>query len=208
MAEKTQSAGIANSLTGDTLTEIFEDCGKKVQTMIWSKIKKQVESKFAENLKGKIQIYITSYGYQYEVKDLFNRGWITVDGKEVVNFSTPDSFYLNGSDYHYATPTNCVQNQKKEYKDRDEQLLSEKGEFSKFDLSHCCYAFLNMSIEEGLKHESPIINMLSILDKRLGKRTLLKIDKEELHPLVRYFLNLRIEVDTLSKTIKTSVNSR
>ena len=76
--------------------------------MVWSKIKKNVESKFSEKLNKKIQLYITSYGTAYDVSDLFNRGWITINGKEVVNFSTPDSFYLNGSHFHFATPTKYV----------------------------------------------------------------------------------------------------
>ena len=166
--------------------------------MMWSKIKKNVESKFTDKLKSKIQIYITSYGQEYYVKDLFNRGWITVNGIEVVNFSTPDSYYMNGSDYHYATPTNCSRSESKNYQTRDSSKLSEKGEFSKFDLSHCCYAFLDMSIDEAISHESPLINMLSVLDNRLGKRRLLKFnDEPNLHPLVRYFLDIRIDAEKI-----------
>jgi hypothetical protein len=165
--------------------------------MIWSKIKRNVENGFAENLKGKIQIYVTSYGSGYDITDLFNRGWITVDGKEVVNFSTPDAFYLNGTDFHYSTPTNCAKSENIKYDERDSKLLSEKGEFSKYDLSHCCYAYQNFSIEEAINHESPIINMLAVLDKRMGKRRLLKLSQEELHPLVNYFLNLRLESENI-----------
>ncbi|HEX8577633.1 MAG TPA: hypothetical protein VF677_15205 [Flavobacterium sp.] len=164
--------------------------------MVWSKIKKNVENKFSKKLNKKIQLYITSYGTDYDISDLFSRGWITVDGKEVVNFSTPESFYLNGSDYHFATPTNCAVSKETEFNERNSDKLSEKGEFSKFDLSHCCYAYLDLNIDEAINHKSPIINMLAILDKRLGKRRLLKLNEKEHHPLVRYFLNLRLESET------------
>jgi hypothetical protein len=167
--------------------------------MIWSKIKKNVELKFSEKLNKKIQLYITSYGADYDVSDLFNRGWITVNGKEVVNFSTADSFYLNGYVYHSATPTNCVVSEEIDFNKRHPNLLSEKGEFSKFDLSNCCYAYLDLNIDEALTHKSPIINMFAVLDKRLGKRRLIKLNEKEHHPLVRYFLNLRLE----SENIKT-----
>lgn len=165
--------------------------------MIWSKVKKNVENKFSEKLNKKIQLYITTYGTDYDISDLFNRGWITVDGKEVVNFSTPDSFYLNKNDYHFATPTNCAVPTVIEYEERAPGRLSEKGEFSKYDLSHCCYAYLDLNIEEAINHKSPIINMLAVLDKRLGKRRLLKLNENELHPLVRYFLNLRLESENI-----------
>jgi hypothetical protein len=159
--------------------------------MMWSKIKSNVENKFDTKLKGRIQIYITSYGYQYDVKDLYNRGWITVDGKEVVSFSTPDAFFMNRSDYHNTTPTNCAQAKEINF-DRTLGKLSENGEFSKFDLSHCCYAFLDMNIDEAINHKSPIIKSLAILDKRLGKRRLLKLAEQELHPLEKFFLDLRL----------------
>lgn len=165
--------------------------------MIWSKVKKNVENKFSEKLNNKIQLYITTYGTDYDISDLFNRGWITVNGKEVVNFSTPDSFYLNKNDYHFATPTNCAVPTEIEYEERTPGRLSEKGEFSKYDLSHCCYVYLDLNIDEAINHKSPIINMLAVLDKRLGKRRLLKLNENELHPLVRYFLNLRLESENI-----------
>jgi len=165
--------------------------------MIWSKIKKNVESKFSEKLNKKIQLYITSYGTAYDVSDLFNRGWITVNGKEVVNFSTPESFYLNGSDFHFATPTKCVTSEERNYGERNKNTLSEKGEFSKFDLSYCCYAYLDLNIDEALNHKSPIINMLAVLDKRIGKRRLIKLNEKTHHPLVRYFLDLRLESEKI-----------
>lgn len=80
--------------------------------MMWSKIKKEVENKFTDKLKKRIRVHITSYGSDIDVKDLYNRGWITVDGKEVVNFSTPEMFVLNRSTYHYDTPTDCYRCEK------------------------------------------------------------------------------------------------
>ena len=165
---------------------------------MWSKIKSNVENKFADVLKGKVQIYITSYGSDYDIIDYYNRGWITVNGEEVVNFSTPDFFQLNRCFYHYATPTDCMQAEKLIEPTKINNSLLAKCEFSKYDLSHCCYAFLDMSIDESFNHESPIIKMLSVLDKRLGKRRLMKLnEKQDLHPLVRYFLDLRLEMENM-----------
>jgi hypothetical protein len=158
--------------------------------MMWSKIKKNIENNFTESLQKRVQVYVTSYGRGYDIIDLFNRGWITVDGKEVVNFATPDAFYIHGRDYHYATPTNWATSAKVEY-NRGNQL-AEEGEFSKFDLSNCCYAFLDMNIKEALQHESPIINMLAVLDRRVGKKKLYELSNIQLHPLTKYFLDLRL----------------
>lgn len=165
--------------------------------MRWSKVKKEVEAKFSDKLRGRVQLYITSYGQGYDINDLFNRGWITVDGKEVVNFSTPDSFYLKGSDFNSTTPIGNVKAEEVAYEHRTLNQLSGKGEFSKFDLSYCCYAYLDMAINEALNHESPVINMLAVLDKRTGKRKLFKLNENSMHPLVRYFFRLRLEAEKI-----------
>lgn len=164
--------------------------------MIWSKIKKNIESGFSDSLAGRVKIYTTSYGSDLDVKELYNRGWITVDGVEVVNFSTPDAFFIHGRDLNATTPTNYPANAvKKEYVNRTSNHLSEKGEFSKFDLTFCCSSFMSMSIKDAMEHESPIIRMLCVLDKRLGKRRCILMSQKELHPLVRYFLDIRMEAE-------------
>lgn len=89
------------------------------------------------------------------------------------------------------------------YSERTPDRLAEKGEFSKFDLSNCCYAYLEMSIDEGLNSNSPIIKSFAVLDKRLGKRRLVKLNEEDnLHPMVRYFLDIRLEGENIIPTAK------
>jgi hypothetical protein len=166
-----------------------------IQHMVWSKLKKNIENCFSETLKERVKLYTTTYGPGYDVQDLYNRGWITVDGVEVVNFSTPEAFSMYRRDLNATTPTRFAANTAtKEYADRISDRLVEKGEFSKYDLTYCCSAFLSMSIEDAIKHESPIIQMLAVLDKRLGKRRLVLLKDQELHPLVRYFLHLRLGI--------------
>jgi hypothetical protein len=171
-------------------------------TMVWSKLKKNIENHFSEKLKGRVKLYTTTYGSDYDVQDLYNRGWITVDSVEVVNFSTPEAFFMYRRDLNETTPTKYPANAAtKEYTDRTPNQLAEKGEFSKFDLTYCCYEFLRMSIEEAIEHESPIIQMLAVLDKRLGKRRLVLLGEKQIHPLVRFFLDLRFGVEGIkSKT--------
>ena len=166
--------------------------------MVWSKLKKNIERNFSDVLKGRVSLYTTTYGSNYDVQDLYNRGWITVDSVEVVNFSTPESFFLYRRDFNATTPTKFPGNTAaKQFMDRIPERLTEKGEFSKYDLTFCCFAFLNMSVNEALEHESPIIRLLVVLDKRIGKRRLRMLDEKELNPLVRYFLNLRLQAENL-----------
>lgn len=160
--------------------------------MRWTRIKKELENKLSPNLQGRLNYHITVYTKDYSASKSANRAWITFDKKEIVNISTEDFFKFNRYFYNKSTPTSCATSQS-EITERSEGNIIEKGEFSAYDFTECSYHFLNMNIEEALTHKSPIINMFAVLDKRVGKRRLLKLTEKDLHPLVMNFLQLRIE---------------
>lgn len=160
--------------------------------MKWSQLKKRIEDGFAEVLQGRVQLYTTSYNHP---KSSSGRGWITLDGKEIVSFNTLLSGRIYGCIYHESTPTGNMKHPAVAESGRTPGALTEDGEFSRFDLHNCCFAFLNLSIDAALEHESPIINMLAVLDKRSGKRRLAAMDPVALHPLVRKFLEIRMALE-------------
>jgi hypothetical protein len=53
--------------------------------MQWSRLKKQVESRFAPSVAGRVELRTTNYRH---VHDGEGRGWITIDKEEVHNFCT------------------------------------------------------------------------------------------------------------------------
>jgi hypothetical protein len=164
--------------------------------MKWSKLKQTIEDKFADSVKGRVEIFSTRYN---KPNSSAGRGWITVDGKQLVNFSTMKSGEIYRCIYHEATPTNCVTHPAVQEADRTPGQLVEEGEFSRFDLHECCFEYLNFTVEQGLAHESPLINLLAVLDKRLGKRRLPLLKEQKLHPLVKNLLDFRLETEGLSK---------
>jgi hypothetical protein len=54
--------------------------------MKWSKLKQQIEDRFADSVRGRMAIHITRYGPG--VSSMMTRGWLTWDGEEIFNFST------------------------------------------------------------------------------------------------------------------------
>ncbi|MFV7667498.1 hypothetical protein [Shewanella algae] len=46
--------------------------------MQWSKLKKRVEENFAESIKGRIEIFTTSYRRQGEIA----RSWVVIDASK------------------------------------------------------------------------------------------------------------------------------
>jgi hypothetical protein len=56
------------------------------QNMKWSKLKQQIEARFADSVRGRMAIHITRYGPG--VSSMMTRGWLTWDGEEILNLST------------------------------------------------------------------------------------------------------------------------
>ena len=162
--------------------------------MQWSKLKQTIESKFADNVKGRVEFFSTTYR---KPNSNDGRGWITIDKKEIVNFATIKSWWNFNAFFHEATQTNCITHPAVEDSERTPGQLIEEGEFSRFDLHNCCWEYLNLTVEEGLEHKSPLINSIAVLDKRLGKRRLVTLDKDKLHPLTKSLLEFRLLVENL-----------
>lgn len=115
-----------------------------------------------------------------------------------MNFATIKSWWNFKAYYHEGTSTNSVTHEAVEMNNRIEGSLIEEGEFSRFDLHNCCWEYLNLSIEEAINHKSPLINTITVLDRRLGKRKLKEIEIENLDPLVKYFLEFRITAENIN----------
>jgi hypothetical protein len=164
--------------------------------MKWSKLKESIESKFADTVRGRVCIYSTRYTTG---SHFMARGWITVDGKEVANFSTPD----HHNKYGLFAP-DIDSRVKDEERTKGEAI--EKGEFSRYDFMYACWDYLNMNIDNALTSENPIIKAFAMLDSRLGKRRLMSIDSTTLHPLVRRMLDLRLDCEKLTKPKSVNVS--
>lgn len=159
--------------------------------MKWSKLKQRIEDGFAGCIRGRVSIYATRYT---SGSHFMARGWITVDGVQIVNFSTPDSMNKFG----LMTPEI---NERIPEEQRTPGLHAEKGEFSRYDLFDACWAYLNISIADALKDENPLIQAFAMLDKRLGKRRLKNLDPEKLHPLPAGLLRFRLECENMEQKL-------
>jgi hypothetical protein len=60
--------------------------------MIWSKLKKRVEALFAPTMFGRVELRSTNYRHAH---DQAGRGYITVDGKEVWQMSTTQTWTVS-----------------------------------------------------------------------------------------------------------------
>lgn len=158
--------------------------------MKWSKLKKLVEDTFAESVKGRVHIYSTHYQCSC------GRGWITVDGEELVDLSTMLTRMIYRCVYHEATNKSCVTHPAVPDEARRPGKLIEPGEFSRFDLHEACWEYIHSSVTNSLNSNNPLIVSLAVLNAKAGKGRLRKLAEQKLHPLTRALLDIRLRFET------------
>jgi hypothetical protein len=179
----------------------------------WSKTKSTLEHFLSDKLKGRIQIYATVYR---KFHDGPSRVWITFDKKEI----------LSASDVAYAVKHEKVYQQIKEEKnlksipynanwdvmfnseerqelsrasDDTEEFLINQYIFESYHLYALFMNYASLSIEEAMNSENIIIKAYSMLDSRLGKRRLEKLEfTNETHPLIVDFYKIRCGVEGIT----------
>ena len=129
---------------------------------------------------GRVAIHSTAYG-----NCTCGHAWITIDKRVVANFCT-----------------RALWNTRPEFDEERQRFvrgpvapsgaarplydLVEYGELSRQDAYQACWDFVHeLSIDQAITSSDPLIQSLAVLDSRLGKRRLVKLDTAGLHPLAR-----------------------
>lgn len=144
----------------------------------WSGIRKKLEQDYlAESLKGHIQYFATTYR---ESHDQEGRAAILFDGEEILRGA-----FLFKDFFSERNPHNM-----------DEIALTTGG-FDQTDF-YCAFdEFDNQSIEKSLESENLIVKIIALLDRRVGKRRLLKM-KENISKepeVIQRFYSIRTEAE-------------
>lgn len=137
--------------------------------MRWSKLKQTVEAMFADDVRGRVELWTTRYN---KAHDRCGRSWITVDGHEIVNMS------------NYLRADGCPVD------GRTERF--EAGVFAGYDLADAMREFLNLSIDAGLASSNPLIRALAVLDRRAGRKRLEALRVQESTKIVVELLGVRL----------------
>lgn len=173
----------------------------------WGGIRKRLEQEFlCDSLKGRVQYFITHY---HGAPDNYGRIALRVDGKEVLK-GNPYTYYRdytslesemkkvlevpsrewNGKGWDNSVDNESVENVVK-------RIANNKGDFEIYDITDAVAEYLESPIEKSLASENPIIRMLAVMDRRIGKRTVNKLKSEiDKQPeWLKFFYRLRIEAE-------------
>ncbi len=171
--------------------------------MQWSKLKRNVESFFAESVKGRVGLHSTRYRTMH---DHDGRAWITLDGKEIINMVHIWKWLYELDKKAAALAGVSDLNKREKYEDfkRDaEKALGQESFFMQSHLGGAMHDYQSMSIDNILKSENHIIRAIGMLDRRFGKRRLRDYDISPEHYLVKttYFFRAQAEGIITEKTV-------
>jgi hypothetical protein len=186
--------------------------------MAWSKIKQLLESFLCPALVGRVEYRATGYRY---LPDKAGLCYIAVNKKDVFNMSdatTSIRWYQteqeikNDSDIQIPVSREEIDAIRKDTKgtvpeerliiiarnrkisEYAKELLSAQSALSKSNFNVMANKFLSFSIEESIESNDILLNILALVDRRIGKKRLLNMaDQMKLkHPIVQYFYKLRL----------------
>ena len=184
----------------------------------WSKVKQQLESFLCPELVGRVEYRATSYRYAH---DKAGRCYITVDKKEVFQMSDlkydirwyqTEQEIIKDQAFHISITEEEVEEflgrkeAKNIPKDRiavilqrgkasevAKKILNQQGIMAKSDFFDTANIFLISPVDASLQSDNILLNILAIVDRRVGKSRLRKMEQQiQLkHPIVQYFYSLR-----------------
>lgn len=190
----------------------------KENDMSWSKLKQNLESFLSPALQGRVEYRATSYRY---LPDKAGSCYIAVDKKNVFNMSDKTTLIKwyqteleikNDSGIQIPISNEEIEVLRKETKglvpeDRllviarsrklselAKELLSAQSSLSKSNFIVVANKFLSTPLEESLESNDILMNILALVDRRLGKKRILNMaEKIKLkHPIVQYFYAIRL----------------
>lgn len=141
--------------------------------MQWSQLRKRVEAEFAEELGSRVSVHVA----RHHERSRSGRGWIAVDGKEIANFCDWSA--------HYPNP---------DHRPSHKDELAAYGELRASEFKEACWSLIHDGVEPALASGEPLRLALAVLHRKVGRRRLqLLAAREDLHPLVRHLVQLRLE---------------
>ncbi|QHT60208.1 hypothetical protein GXP70_09815 [Paenibacillus lycopersici] len=186
--------------------------------MSWSKLKQRLESFLCPALIGRVEYRATGYRY---LPDKAGLCYIAVDKKNVLNMSdaaTAVKWYQSeleikhDADIHVPIGIDEIEAVRIETKgnvpeerlkviargrkiaDYAKELMSAQSALSKSNFTVEATKFLALPIEESLESRDILLNILALVDRRVGKKRILDMREriKSKHPVVQYFHELRL----------------
>ena len=160
----------------------------------WSKIRDKLENEYlADSLRGHIQYFVTTYTKSH---DREGRAAIRFDGEEILKSNYFEWAAKSHEFYHQPSDAQTWQ-------EHWEQVILNTENSGAFDQGSFYDAFAefdNQSIEESLNSGRMLVKLFALMDRRVGKRRLLRMRDEMEHEneTVKLFYFIRMNAEGLT----------
>lgn len=176
----------------------------------WGSLRKQLQDLLCDSLKDKITYFYTNY-HKRNNTGMYGRASVNFEKTELVSFSW-DIFFDVQWKAESQTPITDKDRQRcggtwEAQKEIHERLMREDwmpgGELCHEDFIHAATLFLKTDVAAALNSENYLLRMFAYLDRRVGKRMLIKIkdEAETLPEWVKQFYRIRCEAEGLSNLV-------
>lgn len=164
---------------------------------MWSQMKRKLESFICDSLKDRVSYFMTMYR---GVHDQEGRACIIVDGKEVLNCCQTAWEVCCGktagelkASPRYVNKYDSIHSLATEVHD----IVREKDVYRTLDFMKAAAFYLDKPIDECLRSKDNLVLVMALMDRRSGKRTLVKLRDDILNrgSVVEYFYRLRCEAE-------------
>ncbi len=173
----------------------------------WSNLKKQMNDLLCDSLKDKISYFYTTYR---EVHDTYGRATINYNEIEIIAFSWHMRYEQWEDEYkilnennvdiqHLGSLSKVWEKQTQIQKTLANEKWMPNGVLCDGDFINAVTHYLKTDIASALNSDNYILRVFAYMDRRVGKRTLLKI-KEGVAALpewVKQFYHIRCEAERL-----------
>lgn len=143
----------------------------------WSGMRKYLEQEMlADSLKGRIRYGCTAY-VKMDGCHIFE---ICVDGKQVKRFSfeTVNSYFEEKGYKEIANPTGVHEYWNGFWPLLEKYSVNERTEYTDGEFCDALEEYRNQDIQGSIQSDDPLVRMFAVLDRRVGKRTLTRLQEK------------------------------
>lgn len=162
----------------------------------WSKTRQMLEEEYlCEALRGRVRYFATRYRHAHDGR---GRVSVLVDGKEVLNMHFATEYQANAA--AHARWDNTREEPLQTAIEAVEQSFAEEGRFAPGDFGAAVENYLQSDIAAALASPDLLVRMLAMMDRRVGRRTLMRqMQLIALQPpWLQGFYRLRLEAEGLA----------
>ncbi len=164
----------------------------------WSAMRKYLEQNMlALTLHGRIRYGCTAYVGMDGCR-IFE---VCIDGVQVKRFSweTVNTYFINKGYTTNSNPDGICEYWADFRTLMDRYPQDKRTEYTDEEFCQALEAYRNQDIQDSISSQNPLVRMFAVLDRRIGKRTLIKIHNtiEEQPEWLRQFYLLRLHSENI-----------